>query len=433
MTIDRLTTTFVLALLSTSLAAFGQEKFAADFPKLSVENDWPWWRGPTRDGHAAAGAMAPPTKWGENENVVWKVAVPGRGHASPVVVGERVFLATADDAQQVQSVVAFDRRDGKIVWQAEVNRGGLRPKIHAKNSHASGTVACDGERVFALFFLKDSAQLTALSAADGKSVWQVKLGDVQDTQYGHGLATSPVLCGQTVIAAIESSAGESAIVALDRATGKEAWRTPRPANTSYTTPAIGRVAGRDQLLLSGADQVCGYDPATGRQLWSVPGTTKVTVGTVVWDGDAVVASGGFPQPGTIAVRADGSAKVLWKNPAKSYEPSLLAHAGHAYALTDNGMAYCWRIADGKEMWKQRVAGAVSASGVVAGGHVYWPDAKGTTYVFKASPEKYELVADNRLGDEALASPAIAGGQVFLRVATKGDGGREEWLYCIGGK
>jgi outer membrane protein assembly factor BamB len=430
--------TFQLALALSFLVAplalgAAPENALPGFPKLSAEMDWPWWRGPSRDGHAPADAPAPPLKWGEAENVLWKAPVPGRGHASPVVVGGRVFLATADDAAQTQSVIAFDRRDGKMAWRTDVNRGGLRPKLNAKNTHATGTVACDGDRVFVLFFLKNSAQLSALGVADGKQLWQVDLGAVEDKQYGHGLASSPVLYAGTVIVAAESDAGNSFLVAVDRATGKEVWRTPRPANTSYSTPSIGRVAGRDQLLISGADQVSGYDPATGKQLWSAPGTTKVTVGTLVWDGDVVIASGGFPQPGTLAVRpaADGSAKVLWKNSQKSYEPSLLAHAGHVYALTDNAMAFCWRIEDGKEMWKRRLEGTVSASGVVAGGHVYWPNGRGTTYVFKPTPEKFELVAENVLGEESLASPAVAGGQIFLRVASRDAGARHETLYCIG--
>jgi outer membrane protein assembly factor BamB len=180
--------------------------------------------------------------------------------------------------------------------------------------------------------------------------------------------------------------------------------------TTYSSPTIGFVAGREQLLISGANHIWSYDPATGKALWSAPGTSDVTAGTVVWDGDVVVASGGFPKAETVAVRADGSGTVLWKNKQQCYEPSMLAYHGHVYALTDGGMLFCWRAADGKEMWKQRLKGPVDASPVLAGGNIYCANGHGTTFVFKANPAKFELVAENALGEEALATPAVAGGQ-----------------------
>ncbi len=120
-------------------------------------------------------------------------------------------------------------------------------------------------------------------------------------------------------------------------------------------------------------------------------------------------------------------------PQKLYEQSLMAYKGHVYGLLGNGMIHCWRVADGKEMWKQRYLGPVSASGVLAGGHIYWANERGTVYVFKPNPEKLEMVAENVLGDESMASPAVAGGRIYLRVAQSGDGGRKEFLYCIGKK
>jgi outer membrane protein assembly factor BamB len=225
--------------------------------------------------------------------------------------------------------------------------------------------------------------------------------------------------------------GQSYLAALDRRTGEPVWRTPRPFNITFSTPVVAHVAGRDQLLLSGANKVVSYDPKTGAELWSTPGTTLATCGTMVWDDDVVIASGGYPKAQTLAIRADGSGKVLWKNNQKCYEQSLLAHAGYVYALTDGGTIYCWRLGDGQEMWKQRLQGPVSASPVLAGGHIYWANELGVMYVIRPNPEQFELVAENQLGQHAFASPAISGPQIFLRVGSETDGKLQETLYCLG--
>ena len=187
------------------------------------------------------------------------------------------------------------------------------------------------------------------------------------------------------------------------------------------------------MLISGAVQVSSYDPANGRQLWTTPGTAAATCGTMVWDGDIVFASGGYPQSETIAVKADGSGTVLWKNNQKCYEESMLAHDGHLYALTGKGILYCWRGSDGREMWMERLQGPVSSSPVLAGGHIYQANEHGTCYVFKPNPEKFEPVAENQLGNEAFPSPAVVGNQIFIRTATGFGGNRKEVLYCLGQK
>ncbi len=409
-------------------AAGEKEQGIAEIPALSADIDWPWWRGPSRNGIAADEA-APPTKFSDRENVVWKTKIPGRGHSSPIVVGSRIYLTTADDAKQTQSVVAFDRTSGKQLWQQEVSRGGFPGSIHSKNTHATPTVACDGERLFVTFVHHESVQATALDL-DGKQLWQITAGLFNPQRYEYGYAPSPVIYRGTVIVAAEYD-GDSFLAAFDRAVGEEVWRTRRPENISYSTPSIARVAGRDQLLLSGADQVASYDPNSGKLLWSVPGTTAATCGTVVWDGDVVFASGGYPGSETIAIRADGSGDVLWRNNQKCYEQSMLAYDGHLYSLTGNGVVYCWRATDGKEMWNKRLGGPVSASPILAGGHIYWANEKGVVFVFKPNPAKFELVAQNQLGTDAFASPAVSGDRLFLRVAFRRGGTRDEYLYCLG--
>ncbi len=411
-------------------AAVAQDRGIGDFPKLSAERDWPWWRGPSRDG-VAVGTEPVLTKWSNTQNILWKTPVSGRGHSSPIVVGDRVFLTTADEAQKVHSVLAFDRQTGKSLWKVDVNKGGFPAKNHAKNTEASPTLACDGERLFATFYHHDTVQATALDL-DGKQVWQQTVGPFRPRSFEYGYAPSPTLYRETVIVATEFD-GDSAITALDRQTGKQVWRTPRKSSITFSTPVVAHVAGKDQLLISGTNQVSSYDPATGKSLWAADGTTFATCGTMVWDGDIVFASGGYPKAETLAVKADGSGKVLWSNNQKCYEESMLAYEGYVYALTGNGALFCWRGTDGKEMWKQRLQGPVSSSPVLAGGHIYQANERGVCYVFKPNPEKFEAVAENQLGDEGFPSPAIIGNRVFIRTATGSGKGRKEFLYCLGQK
>lgn len=398
------------------------------FHKLSAETDWPWWRGPSRSGIAPSSA-APPITWSETENIVWKTPVPGRGHSSPTVIGNRVYLETADERAQVQSVLAFDRSTGKQVWKTDISRGGF-PRTHPKNSHATPTIAGDGERLFAAFHHHDRLQAVALDA-EGKIVWNRSLGEFHPTRFEYGYAPSPVVYRDSVIIAAEYD-GDSFIAALRREDGGQLWRTPRPNNITFSTPSIGTIGGRDLLAISGDDRIACYDPASGRPLWSVEATTAATCGTVVWDGDLLFASGGYPEPGTAAVRvAAGRGQVIWANGQKCYEQSMLAYQGYLYALTDKGVLYCFRGSDGTMMWQKRLRGPVSASPVLAGGHIYWANELGTMYVFQPDPAECRMMSENVLGDEAFASPAVGGNQLFLRVAERTSDGRQEYLYCVG--
>jgi outer membrane protein assembly factor BamB len=403
-----------------------QEKGIGDFPKLSAESDWPWWRGPSRNGIASETPV--PTKLSNTENVVWKTPVPGRGHSSPTVVGNRIFLTTADERQKIHYVVAFDRANGKQLWEREINRGAFPKKNHPKNTEASPSVASDGEKLFATFYHHDKVELAALDF-DGKVVWKKPVQPFDPKMYEYGYAPSPLVYRNTVIIAAEYE-GESAFTAFDRNDGSVLWKAKRQPMISFSSPVVGHVAGKDQLLISGADKVWSYDPANGKPLWNAPGTSLATCGTLVWDGDIVFASGGYPKAETVAVKADGSGKVLWKNNQKCYEQSMLAHRGYVYALTDNGILFCWRGTDGKEMWRERLAGPVSASPILAAGNIYWANEAGVMYVFKPNPERFESVAENQIGDDAFPSPAICGGQIFLRVGTRTGSQRQEMLYCF---
>lgn len=417
-------------LLSPALGlVVAEERGITDFPKLSATSDWPWWRGPLRNG--VADPTPVPTKLSPTENVLWKAPVPGRGHSSPIVVGDQVFLTTADEAKQVQSIVTFHRQTGKPGWKVDVNRGGFPAKNHPKNTEASPSIACDGERLFATFYNHEHVEAAAFDLA-GKPAWKKVVAPFNPRKYEYGYAPSPLIYQDLVIIATEYD-GASAITALNRTTGKEVWKTPRPNNITFSSPVVGKVAGRDQLLISGAEKVASYNPADGKLLWETPGTTFATCGTMIWEGDLVFASGGYPKAETLAVRADGSGKVLWRNNQKCYEQSMIVVDGHVYGLTDNGVLYCWRASDGAEMWKERLKGPVSASPVLAGGNIYWANELGTLYVFKPNPQRCEIVAENQIETESFASPAVCGGQIFLRVATGNGRSRQESLYCFGAK
>lgn len=394
------------------------------------QGDWSRWRGP--EGNGIAVSQKPPIQWSEENNVIWKVKVPGRGHASPIVVNDKIFLATADEAEKTQSVVCFNRANGKQMWQTEVSRDGFDKKIHRKNTHASSTVATDGQFVFVVFSHHGGVHVSALDF-DGKEIWTKKTG-VYQSRYPFGYGASPIIYRDNVIVTNENDA-DSAIVAYDVKTGDQSWKINQKGNTSYSTPVVTTVAGKEQLLLSGGRKVSSFDPANGDQQWSTPANWDVTCGTMVWDGEMVFASGGYPAGQTLGINARTGKKV-WDNSAKVYEQSMLVVDGYIYAHSDNGVIYCWRTSDGKEMWKQKFSSrrvAVSASPVLANGNIYFTAENGETAVVKATHEGYQEVGRNMLGDEGFASQAFCGNRIFARVAESGGGSRQEWLYCLGEK
>lgn len=412
----------VCLLVSLSTLATSQE------PVNVAATDWPWWRGPNRNGIADPN-QKPPLKWSETENVLWKVAVPGRGHGSAIVVGDQVFLATAEAGEgdkATQSVICYDRVTGKEVWRAVVHKGGMDQKGNAKASMASPTPACDGTRVFINFLNGSAIFATALDRATGKQMWQVK---VTDYVLHQGFASSPTVYRDLVLVTADNKGGKGRVAALERATGKEVWGDTRPKYPNYASPIVQNVGGRDQLLVSGCKLVTSYDPLTGKKLWEIPGSTEETVTSTGTDGKHIYTSGGFPRSHVAAIVADGSGKVAWENTTKVYVPSMLVNEGHLYAVLDAGMAVCWKADTGEEKWKGRLGGGFSASPVLVGQNLFASNESGKTYVFKATPDKFDLVGENQLGDEAMATPTFCGGRIYLRVATT-KGGRQEWLYCV---
>lgn len=389
--------------------------------------DWPWWRGPSHDGHADP-RQSPPQKWSETENVVWKATLPGRGHGSACVVGERVLLCTANAEAQTMSVLCLDRAAGTKRWETIVHRGGFESKGNAKASLASCTPASDGRRVFVNFLHAGAVFVTALDL-EGKQLWQAKACDFVMHQ---GYGASPAVVGPLVVVAADNKGG-GAIVAFDRVTGKEAWRRPRPELPNYASPILLTASGRQQLVFTGCDLVTSLDPLTGKELWETKGSTTECVTSVATDGIRVFTSGGYPKNHVSAVRADGSGASAWTNGARVYVPSMFVRAGHLYAVTDAGFAVCWKCDSGKELWNERLGGTFSASPVPVGDTVYATNETGKTYVYTATPDAFQLLAENQLGSESMATPTICGGRIYLRVAHKRAGQREEVLYCLGTK
>lgn len=416
-TLDR---ALALAFVATlALLRWSPPLHAASAPS----SDWPAWRGPTRDGIAPA-QPAPPVRWSESENIAWKIPVPGRGHGSPTVVGDRIYLATADVEPQTQHVLCLDRKDGHVVWNTVVHRGRLDSGGHRNTSQASATVAFDDGRLF-INFLNDKAVHTTCLDLDGRIVWQQKVGDFVTHQ---GFAASPVLHRSVVLVTADHKGGGT-VAGLDRASGRILWSHARPRIANYTSPSVLEAAGRTQMVIAGCNLVSSFDPLSGRKLWEIPGSTEECVVTAVTDGQRVFVSGGYPKNHTMAVLADGSGQIAWQNNARVYVPSMIVQDGFIYAVLDAGMAVCWKSDTGEERWKERLGGDFYASPVRVGNRMFAVNQAGVASVFEATPDHFRLLSQNKLGDEAFASPTICGGRIYLRVAHQGDA-RREYLYCI---
>ena len=390
----------------------------------AASDDWPAWRGPTRDGIATPG-QTPPQHWSETENILWRTPVPGRGHSSPTVVGNRIYLTTADPEKQTQQVLGFDRSNGQVVWATVVHQGGLIPAGHVNTSQANSTVVCDREQLY-VNFLNDKAVHTTALDLQGKIRWQHRVCDFVTHQ---GFCASPVVEGSVVLVAADHKGGGT-VAGLDRVSGKVVWEQTRPKIPNYTSPAVVRAAGRTQMIVAGCNLVSSFDPQTGAKLWEIEGGTEECVVTPVTDGQRVFTSGGYPKNHTIAVLADGSGKVAWQNIARVYVPSMIQDSGYLYAILDAGMAVCWKAATGEELWKERLGGDFYASPVRVGGRIYATSLGGVTYVCDARPDGFKLLAQNQLGNEVYASPAICGNRIYMRIAKTGEV-RKEYLVCIG--
>ena len=390
--------------------------------QVPAEN-WPMWRGPRADGSSIETNV--PTRWSSTQNVRWAVPIPGKGHSSPVVWGDRIFVTTCLEDTRQRMLLCLDRSDGHLLWQREVLKAPLEKK-HDLNSYASATPATDGKHIWVAFFEQPKIELVCYDV-DGNETWRRSPGEFHSI---HGFCSSPVLYKDMVILNCDQDA-PACIVAYEKDSAAERWRIDRPNRTrSYCTPVIKELAGKTQMLLSGSKCVTSHDPDTGRPYWIIDGPTEQYVASLVAADGVVFMTGGFPEHHLLGIDPSGSGnvtetKVLWHDHrGVSYVPSPLAFDHWFFLVSDDGIGTCWEARTGKMLWKHRLGPQHSASGVLAAGNVYFTADDGDTFVLKAAPE-FQLISRNPLGEECHASPAISDGQIFIRTL--------HHLYCIGGQ
>lgn len=399
--------------------------------------DWPQFRGP--DGRAHASSAAPAT-WSDTDNVSWKTPLPGEGSSSPIVHGDAIFVTcwTADARGQgpARHLLKLSRRDGTVEWQRDIAAPGPDDPYRGyitEHGYASNTPVTDGSAVWAFF---GKAGVMAFDMA-GRELWRTSVG-VESSSRRWGSGASLILHGDHLIC---NAAEEGrAIIALDKRTGKEAWRAEAAAlELAYGTPGIATLPdGSEELVVAVPGEVWGLDPATGTLRWhATMGLTGNVSPSVIVDRDVVYVFGGFRSSGSLALRAGGQGDVsrthlLWTSRTSSYVATPVLHEGHLYWIDDKGLAFCSDAATGREVYKQRVreiksgGRPVYASPVVADGKVYVVTRHDGTVVLPAAP-RYEVLAHNVFtadDSDASGTPAIVDGQVLLR------SGR--FLYCVGG-
>lgn len=383
--------------------------------------NWPAWRGPRGDGTSLEKDV--PVNWSATENIVWKVPIPGKGHASPIVWGDRIFVVTAIEELNQRVLLCLDRANGKTLWQRVVLDAPLE-KLHTLNSRASSTPATDGEKVYVSFLDRDKMFVAAYDF-DGNELWSVRPGVFSSR---HGYCSSPVLWKDKVLVNGDHD-GPAYLAALDRDTGETIWKTPRPNKTrSYCPPIVRRIEGRNQMILSGSLCVASYDPDTGEQHWIIDGPTEQYVASLVYNGDLLFMTCGFPDRFVQAIRPNGSGNVTkthvaWQREKDcAYVPSPISIGPYFLGVSDTGAATCYEATSGEILWRERLGPHFSASLVTANGLAYFLSDKGVMTIVKPGP-KFEVITRNDIGEQMRASPAISDGQIFLRGVNN--------LYCIG--
>lgn len=391
--------------------------------------DWPEFRGPTGDGHSPARDV--PLRWSATDNIAWKVPVPGRGWSSPVLVGPRLYLTSAiqkPDTDTLElSALCLDAATGKVLWNSPVFvQGGDAPAPHRKNSHASPTPLVRGDRVFVHFGHRGTAALDL----DGKVVWRnatLKYDPV------HGNGGTPILVGDDLVFGCDGGS-DPFVVALRSSDGSVHWKVDRkstfPRTFSFSTASYVEAAGRPQIVSPASGFVASYDPQDGRELWRARyGGWSVIAKPVVAHG-LVFVSTGYEAPTVIAVRLDGSGDVTDSHVAWTLRrgapntPSFLVLGDELYLLADNGVFSCLDARTGAPHYQERACGQSSASPVFADGRIYLLDEQGLGVVL-APGKEFKKLAENPLGERTLASYAVTDGTLFVR--------SEEHLFRIGAR
>jgi outer membrane protein assembly factor BamB len=442
--------TFLLALTATLFSLVS----ASSIANISIQH-WPEWRGPYLNGMARGDA---PTTWSETKNIKWKADIPGRGHSTPVIWGDKIFLTTAIQTGQTPQpaqdqsaegggrrrggpgggagaqiehrfeVMCLDRKTGKVLWQKTARVAKPHEGYHRTyGSFASNSPITDGRYVYVSF----GSRGIYCYDFNGKLIWEKDLG-VQlrmRLQFGEGVA--PALDGDRLFHTFDHEGG-SFIAALDKRTGKELWRAERDEPSSWSTPLIIEHAGRRQIIVSATKKVRSYDVKTGKVIWECAGLGSNVIPAPVYHNGVVYVMSGHRDPKLMAIKLGkegdltGTDSVLWSHTRGiAYTASPVLHEGRLYVLTDSGQMSCFNIATGEPFYHQvRLPRPYNfkSSPVGANGKLYLASEDGDVIILKMG-EKFEVLATNRLEDQVfIASPVILEGDLFLR--------SQNSLYCI---
>jgi outer membrane protein assembly factor BamB len=416
-----------------------------------AQHNWPHWRGPLATG--VAPFADPPVEWDDKKNIRWKTAIPGRGHSTPIVWGDRIFLTTAiPQGESVRPrlperpgahdnlmltnhhefvVLAVSRRDGSLLWQRSVHKELPHEAGHVTGSLASASPTTDGELVFASF---GSRGLYCLDV-NGKLLWERHLGEMH-TKHGHGEGSSPVLHGNTLIVNWDHEEG-SFLAAFDKRTGQPLWKVARAEDTSWATPIVVEHAGTVQVIVSGTNRIRGYDLASGAVLWECGGLSSNVVASPVAANGVVYAGSSYDTRALLAIRLEGAKgditgtnQVLWtRHRGTPYVPSPLLYGDSLYTLMHyQGIVSRLNVKSGDDQggpFRLAAISSVYASPVGAAGRIYVTSRDGVTVVMSHEDKIPKNLAVNRLDDTISASAALVGSELFLR--------GEKYLYCIAEK
>jgi outer membrane protein assembly factor BamB len=417
---------------------------------------WPHWRGPAQTGVAAGDA---PTEWSDTRNVKWKVEIPGRGHSSPVIWADRIFLTTAvptgrtveapptpepqagrggrggrggrrggDGGSAAQEehrfdVMALDRLTGKVLWQRTAATAAPHEGYHHMyGSFASNSPTTDGERVYASF----GSRGLYVYDLDGKLLWQKDFGIKMRMFNGFGEGVGPVLEDGRLIMLFDHE-DQGFLAVLDAASGKELWRVARADGTNWAAPFVATHNGRKQIVVNSARMVRSYDFETGKPIWQTPGLGQNTIPRAVQHNDLVLVMSGFRNPALMAIRLGregdlaGTDAIVWTtNRGLSYTASPVLHDGVLYFVTDNAMVSALNATTGEPLYQQvRLPKPYNfkSSPVAANGKLYFATEEGEVVVARLGPS-LDIIATNVLADQGfIATPAIVDADIFLRSRT----------------
>jgi len=399
----------------------------------ATAQEWPRFRGPNGSGLGKASLPEQLTE----KDIQWRCSLPGSGHSSPVIWGDRIFLQCTPDGGAPaeaarRSVVCINARDGKVLWQREYATGSYRK--HADNSFASPSCTVDADRVYAWFAGPDGSQLVALAQADGKEVWKRDLGAFTSM---HGPGASPIVEKGTVFLQSNQDGPGSFLEAFAAATGKTLWKNEmKGGQHAISTPCLLEAPGGAQLIsLSTDNGLIAFEPASGKPVWSLPDLFKLrcVASPVLADKGLIVVQCGQGQQTSEIQVIKGAAE---KKPEKAYDivriggyvPTPLAVDDLIFLWKENGLVTCLRAANNEQLWSERVEGPYYASPICVGGkggRIYNITRAGELVVL-AADEKFRLIQRFPLGEKnSFATPAISGGKLFVRTYTQ--------LFCIGGK